>query len=88
MRKKITRLKHEHHDPKFNKQLEELFERIGGETYTRTEFAEQFLGVSYATYCNWRSGRYPADDFTRKTVEAYAELSDSALKDMVKHRMQ
>jgi len=75
-------------DPKFNRELEDLYELCGGEKeLTRVSFAE-FLGVTYASYCNWRNGRYPVNEFTRNAIEAYLLLDSADLQALVAARIK
>lgn len=78
----------DHFDAQFVKQLEELYERLGGEAeLTRTDFAEKFLGVTYVSYCNWRRGEYPVNAMSRNSIESYVKHSDAELKRILKQRI-
>lgn len=77
--------KKEHYDKEFVTALEELYDRTG--IQKQTAFAE-FLGISYVTYCNWRTGNYSTrNNFHKLAVEAYLLLSDKHLKALVAQRI-
>jgi DNA-binding transcriptional regulator YiaG len=87
MQKKVTAggiQKLEHFDKPFVAKLEQLYVRTGLSSYTA--YAE-FLGVTYATLCNWRSGRYQkSNEFPKNSIDAYLRLSDEDLNALVVER--
>ncbi len=73
------------YEDKFVVDLEKLFGRFVN--LTRKEFAS-FLGVSYVTYCNWRTGRYTnANKLPEYAIEGYLKLSTTALNDLLASRL-
>lgn len=74
--------KGEFYDAKFVAQMEKVYNRCAGlaeQGMTRQGFAK-FLGVSYATYCNWREGRSNTRPGTKDLIGLYARLKDDELK--------
>jgi DNA-binding XRE family transcriptional regulator len=66
--------------------IDDLYERVGGEEHlSRTSFAE-FLGVTYQTYCNWRTGKTPDNNFTKFAIESYLSLDNNTLSKMIAKR--
>lgn len=73
-------------DKKLPELIDDLYKRLGGEEdMSRTSFAE-FLGVTYQTYCNWRTGRKPENNFARFAIESYLSLDDITLTKLMAKR--
>lgn len=66
--------------------LEQLYQRCVELVGTNRTSFPALIGVTYVTYCNWRAGRYPVDQFTRFSVEAHLALGDATLRQLLKAR--
>lgn len=77
----------DYYDKELHERLDKLYDKCGGpKSLTRTEFAK-FLGVSYASYCNWRNGTTQATDSLKHSVEVHLMLSKDQLSKLVQKRL-